>query len=60
MAATEVTRSKSELLQTALAAIDGYKSYIDAILAPRADSCTHEILPKSLDRPLLNNKDYRA
>jgi ketosteroid isomerase-like protein len=61
MAATKVTGSKSELLQTALAAVDGYNKWdIDAILAPRADSCTQEILPKSLGRPLLNNKDYRA
>jgi ketosteroid isomerase-like protein len=57
----DVIESKSQLLSTALAAIDGYNKWdLDAIMTPRADHCMQEILPKSLDRPLLNNSDYRA
>jgi ketosteroid isomerase-like protein len=57
----DITESKSQLLQTALAAIDGYNKWdIDAIMAPRADHCMQEILPKSLDRPLMNNTEYRT
>lgn len=57
----DTTDSKSQLLRTALAAIDGYNKWdLEAIMAPRADHCMQEILPKSLDRPLMNNTDYRA
>lgn len=57
----DIDKSKSQLLRTALAAIDGYNKWdIGAIMAPRAPHCTQQILPKSLERPLLNNTDYRA
>ncbi|KAK4906881.1 hypothetical protein LTR49_024031 [Elasticomyces elasticus] len=40
--------------------IDGFRKWdIDAIMAPRADNCTYQALPKSLGLPPLNNKEYR-
>lgn len=57
----DIAESKSQLLRTALAAVDSYNKWdLDAIMAPRADRCTQEILPKSLDRPVMNNAEYRA
>ena len=51
----------SQLLRTALAIIEGYNTWtIDAILAPRAPDCTHQVHPTRLGRPLLKNNDYRA
>lgn len=52
--------TQSQLLQTAFKAIDGYQKWdIDAILAPRADQCTQQVLPYRLDRPVLGNDEYR-
>ncbi|ORY71826.1 uncharacterized protein BCR38DRAFT_418164 [Pseudomassariella vexata] len=51
----------SQRRQTALAAIDSYNQWsISAIMAFRDPSCTHEILPKSLNQPLMDNKKYEA
>lgn len=50
----------SQLRKTAQAFVDGYNAWnIDAILAPRADNCTQRVLPLRLDRPTLNNEQYR-
>ncbi|KAK4894719.1 hypothetical protein LTR27_007107 [Elasticomyces elasticus] len=39
--------------------IDGFRKWdIDAIMAPRAENCTYQALPKSLGLPPHNNKDY--
>lgn len=51
---------QSQLLQTALRVIEGYNKWdIDAILAPRAENCTQQVLPYRLGRPVLNNTEYR-
>jgi hypothetical protein len=45
---------------TAHAAIDGFNQWdIDAIMMPRAENCTHLVLPRSLGRKELNNEGYR-
>lgn len=50
----------SQLLQTALRIIDGYNQWdIEAILAPRAVECTQQVLPYRLNRPVLDNTEYR-
>ena len=49
----------SELLKTAMRLIDGYNEWnIEAIMAPRAPNCTHEILPKRLGQGPMNNTPY--
>jgi hypothetical protein len=51
----------SKLLKTALAVIAGYNAWnMDAIMAPRAENCTHRVYPDRLGRPTLNNTAYRA
>lgn len=58
MASTQ--QSQSQLLQTALRVIEGYNSWnIDAIMAPRAENCTQQVLPYRLNRPINNNTEYR-
>lgn len=50
----------SKLLKTAHAIIKGYELWdIDAIMAPRASNCTYYTLPTSLNRPKMNNEEYR-
>ena len=51
----------SQLHQTAMRVIDGYNKWeIDAIMAPRADKCTQQVLPYRLNRPVLDNTQYRS
>ncbi|KIX09552.1 uncharacterized protein Z518_00632 [Rhinocladiella mackenziei CBS 650.93] len=51
----------SKLLETAQAVIKGYEKWdIDAIMAPRTPDCTYHTLPKSLNRPVMNNEAFRA
>ncbi|KAK3684537.1 hypothetical protein LTR37_020179 [Vermiconidia calcicola] len=46
--------------RTTQATIDGYRKFeIDAIMAPRADDCVYEALPKSMGAPALDNESYR-
>ncbi|KUJ15973.1 uncharacterized protein LY89DRAFT_783214 [Mollisia scopiformis] len=54
--------SKAALLRkNATAAVESYNSWnIETILAPRHETATHEILPKSLNRPIMNNNTYRS
>lgn len=48
------------LVRTALRVIEGYNKWdIEAIMAPRAASCTQRVHPVRLGRPFLNNKEYR-
>ena len=50
----------SDLIKTAMKAVDGYNKWnIDAILEPRAPNCTQQVLPARLERPQLNNSEYR-
>ncbi|KAK3367422.1 hypothetical protein B0T24DRAFT_710372 [Lasiosphaeria ovina] len=45
--------------QTALAAIDAINAWdISRIMAVRAPNCEQQILPKSLNRPSMNNEAY--
>ncbi|KAI0969889.1 hypothetical protein F4678DRAFT_438699 [Xylaria arbuscula] len=47
--------------QTALEVIDAFNKWsIEAIMGIRAENCTHQILPKSLERPLMDNAVYKA
>ena len=40
--------------------LDGYERWeVEAVMAPRAGNCTHQILPKSLGRQPQNNTEYR-
>ncbi|KAI0396162.1 hypothetical protein F5Y17DRAFT_420636 [Xylariaceae sp. FL0594] len=51
----------SILRQTALAMIDAYNAWdIEAMIALRSEDCVQQIIPKSLNRPGLNNEAYRA
>ncbi|KAF8848016.1 hypothetical protein BDZ45DRAFT_606562 [Acephala macrosclerotiorum] len=51
----------SQRRKTVLAAIEGYNSWeIDNIMAPRHPDAIHEILPKTLERPIMNNTHYRS
>ena len=53
--------SRSTLLETAIAAIDGYNTWTpEAIMAYRAPDCITQILPASLGRPPMNNEQYLA
>jgi hypothetical protein len=46
---------------TAKAAIAAYNAWdIDQILAFRAPSCIHQVLPASLGRPSMDNATYRT
>jgi ketosteroid isomerase-like protein len=52
--------SRPTLLATADAFVNGYNTWtLDAILAPRAPNCTQRVIPSRLDRPTLNNDQYR-
>jgi hypothetical protein len=54
------SQTPSKLLTTALALIAGYNKWnIEAILAPRAENCTHRVYPLRLPRPTLNITAYR-
>ncbi|CZR60712.1 uncharacterized protein PAC_10608 [Phialocephala subalpina] len=51
----------SQRRKTVIAAIEGYNSWkIDKIMAPRHPDAIHEILPKTLERPVMNNTHYRS
>ncbi|KAI1854279.1 hypothetical protein JX265_000687 [Neoarthrinium moseri] len=51
----------SKRREVALQAIQAYNEWnIDAIMAYRDESCTQEVLPKSLKRPPMDNATYRA
>jgi hypothetical protein len=53
------SKSTSKLLTTALAVVAGYNEWnMDAILAPRAENCTHRVYPARLNRPAMNNTAY--
>ena len=53
--------SRSTLLETAIAAIDGYNAWKpEAIMAFRAPDCIHQVLPASLGREPMNNEQYLA
>ena len=40
--------------------LDGYRRWdLDAILAPRADNCIYRYLPESMERPAMNNEQFR-
>ena len=50
----------SKLEETANAVIAGYQEWdIEKILLPRAANCTQQVIPYSLNRPILNNEQYR-
>ena len=45
---------------TSSALISAYNTWsMDAILAVRAPSCIHQVLPLSLGRPAMTNAEYR-
>lgn len=53
--------SRSTLLETACAVIDGYNAWkSEAIMAFRALDCIHQVLPASLGRQPMNNEQYLA
>ena len=53
--------SRSVLLETANAAIEGYNTWKpEAMIAYRAPNCIHQVLPTSLGRQPLNNEQYLA
>lgn len=53
--------SRSTLLETAIAVIDGYNTWTpEAIMANRAPDCITQILPASLGRPPMDNERYLA
>lgn len=61
MAPSGDTVPPSQLEATIHRIVDAYNSWdIDAIMAPRAPECIHEILPLSLKQPPLTNEQYRA
>ena len=46
---------------TTEAQFDAYRSWnVDAILEPRTEDCIYRFLPETLQRPPMNNSDYRA
>ncbi|KAI1313116.1 hypothetical protein F5Y03DRAFT_155893 [Xylaria venustula] len=47
--------------QTALEVIDAFNKWsIEAIMGIRTEDCTHQVLPKSLGRPLMDNAAFKA
>ena len=55
------SKEPSQLYKTAMQAIEGYNNWdIDAIFAPRTETCTQRVYPERLDRPVMNNTEYRA
>jgi len=45
---------------TAHTLVDAYSRWdIEAIMAPRAEDCVHQLLPLSLGRKPMNNSEYR-
>ena len=47
--------------KTAQAFLDGYNAMTsEAVLAPRADECIHNMLPASMNRAGKSNEEYRT
>ncbi|KXJ97338.1 hypothetical protein Micbo1qcDRAFT_171038 [Microdochium bolleyi] len=54
-----LAEAPSRRYQTALEVVEAYNSWdLSKIMAVRAPECLTQVLPKSLDRPELNNADY--
>lgn len=46
--------------RTTRAQLEGYRKWdLDAILAPRAENCVYKYLPETMDRPAMNNDQFR-
>lgn len=46
--------------RTTHAQLYGYRQWdLNAILAPRAGNCTYHYLPQSMERPVMNNEQFR-
>lgn len=55
-----MTSVLENMKRTAQAVCYGYEQWeVNAVLAPRADVCVHEVGPRSLGRPPKNNSQYR-
>ena len=53
--------SRSALYDTANTIVNSYNTWtVEALMAVRAPDCMNYILPDSLNRPPLNNQDYKA
>ncbi|KAJ4390943.1 hypothetical protein N0V93_004542 [Gnomoniopsis smithogilvyi] len=50
----------SKRRETAIEVMDAFKAWdIDRIIAYRAENCTQQVVPKSLDRPAMDNAAFR-
>lgn len=46
--------------RTTRAQLDAYNKWdLDAIMTPRADDCVYRYLPESMNRPPMNNEQFR-
>lgn len=46
--------------RTTQAQLEGYRKWdVDAILAPRAENCIYKYRPESMERPEMNNAQFR-
>ncbi|TVY57424.1 Core atranone cluster (CAC) protein, partial [Lachnellula suecica] len=59
MSASSAATEPSRIRKTALAAVESYSDWnITSVMSYRSAKCSHEVLPKSLGRPPLNNEEY--